>query len=61
MGCACKDKNRQQYEVVTPAGKVVFTSASKPTADAVSKRYAGSIVRDKGKPDPNPTGDASPT
>lgn len=31
------------------AGKVVFTSGSKPTADAVSKRYPGSTVREKAK------------
>ncbi|HSA48637.1 MAG TPA: hypothetical protein VLH10_00795 [Yinghuangia sp.] len=36
---------------MTEAGKVVFTSASKPTADAVSKRYTGSTVREKGSPE----------
>jgi hypothetical protein len=46
MGCACK-KNREQYEVVSSAGKVVFTTVSKPTATAVSGRYADSIVRNK--------------
>lgn len=49
MACACQSK-RQQYEVVTTAGKVVFTSASKPTAETVAKRYPNSEVREKAKP-----------
>ncbi|QKW06938.1 hypothetical protein HUT18_11570 [Streptomyces sp. NA04227] len=49
MPCACKGK-REQFEVVTEAGKVVFTSGSQPTANAVSKRYKGSSVRPKAKP-----------
>ncbi|MDN3056854.1 hypothetical protein PH213_20330 [Streptomyces sp. SRF1] len=48
MPCACQNK-RQQYEVVTEAGKVVFTSGSKPTAETVARRYAGSTVREKAK------------
>ncbi|MEU8870447.1 hypothetical protein AB0D24_04640 [Streptomyces javensis] len=48
MPCACQNK-RQQYEVVTEAGKVVFTSSSKPTAEAVARRYTGSTVREKTK------------
>jgi len=48
MPCACQSK-RQQFEVVTEAGKVVFTSSSKPTADTVAKRYPGSSVREKAK------------
>lgn len=49
MACACQSK-RQQWEVVTKAGKVVFTSSSKPTAVTVSKRYPDSDVREKAKP-----------
>ncbi|MEW2633347.1 hypothetical protein AB0903_17245 [Streptomyces sp. NPDC048389] len=48
MPCACQ-KNRQQWEVVASTGKVVFTSASKPTADTVAKRYPDSTVREKDK------------
>jgi hypothetical protein len=48
MGCNCGSKNRKQYEVVTDAGKVVYTSASKPSADGVARRYEGSTVREKG-------------
>ena len=46
MPCSCQGK-REQYEVVTAAGKVVFTSGSKPTAQAVSRRYPESTVREK--------------
>ena len=35
MPCSCQSK-RQQFEVLQN-GKVVFTSASKPTAEAVAK------------------------
>ncbi|MFF0395195.1 hypothetical protein ACFYSJ_05320 [Streptomyces sp. NPDC005248] len=49
MACACNKKNRETHEVVTEAGKVVFTSSSKPTAEAVSKRYPNSKVRTKPK------------
>lgn len=50
MGCACNQK-RQQFEVVGQggAGKVLFSSGSKATADAVAKRYPGSTVRTKGE------------
>lgn len=48
MPCNCQSK-KQQWEVVTAAGKVVFTSSSKPTADTVSKRYPNSTVREKEK------------
>ncbi|MEU5834483.1 hypothetical protein ABZ820_12535 [Streptomyces diacarni] len=48
MPCSCQSK-RQQWEVVTKAGKVVFTSASKPTAATVAKRYPESEVREKAK------------
>lgn len=48
MPCSC-NKGRQQFEVVAESGKVVFTSASKPTADTVAKRYPNSTVREKGK------------
>ncbi|QEV03778.1 hypothetical protein CP971_05600 [Streptomyces viridifaciens] len=48
-GCACQ-QGRQQFEVVADggAGKVLFASSSKPTAETVSKRYPGSVVREKG-------------
>jgi hypothetical protein len=48
MACSC-NKNRTQYEVVADGGngKVLYTSGSKHTADAVGKRYAGSIVREQ--------------
>ncbi|MGW3736662.1 hypothetical protein [Streptomyces sp. NPDC005148] len=49
MACSCNKKNRETHEVVTEAGKVVFTSSSKPTADAVAKRYPNSEVRTKPK------------
>ncbi|MFP3118142.1 hypothetical protein [Streptomyces sp. Iso 434] len=49
MACSCQSK-RQKFEVVTKEGKVAFTSASKPTAQAVAKRYPGSTVRDAAKP-----------
>ncbi|MEU5417471.1 hypothetical protein [Streptomyces clavifer] len=48
MPCSCQSK-RQQYEVVTAAGKVVFTSANKATADTIAKRYENSEVREKAK------------
>lgn len=51
MACACQ-KNKQQYEVVASTGKVVFTSASRPTADTVARRYEGSTVREKAKAAP---------
>lgn len=44
MGCACGNKNKTTYKVTTPEGKVVYSSSSKPTADAVAKRYPGSTV-----------------
>jgi len=46
MACACNKGKKKQYEV-THKGKVVFTTPSRPTADAVSKRYVGSVVREK--------------
>ncbi|MFJ6014468.1 hypothetical protein [Streptomyces sp. NPDC092952] len=50
MGCSCA-KKRQQYEVVADGGngKVLYSSVSKATSDAVSRRYEGSIVREKEK------------
>ncbi|MFE4329631.1 hypothetical protein ACFRQM_09265 [Streptomyces sp. NPDC056831] len=55
MACACQ-KNRKQFEVVTEAGKVVFTSTIRSTADNVAKRYPGSTVREKPKPGTATTG-----
>ncbi|MFJ8695493.1 hypothetical protein [Streptomyces roseolilacinus] len=48
MGCSCGHK-RRLWEVVADggSGKVLFTG-SKATADAVSKRYGNSVVREKG-------------
>ena len=56
MGCACQgNKNKTKWEVVTTTEdpktkvkkeKVVFSSHSKPTAEAVRKRYAGSTLRE---------------
>ncbi|WP_219515576.1 hypothetical protein [Nonomuraea ceibae] len=46
MGCGCS-KARQQFEVVSADGKVVYNSTSKPTAEAVAKRYDGATVRPK--------------
>ncbi|MFJ7586965.1 hypothetical protein ACIQZO_06135 [Streptomyces sp. NPDC097617] len=53
MACAC-NSTRKQFEVVADggSGKVLFTSGSEPTAQAVSKRYENSIVREKPKPEP---------
>lgn len=48
MGCGCK-KGRQQFEVVTADGKVVYTSTSEATAKSVGRRYEGSTVRPKGQ------------
>ena len=49
MACSCQGK-KQQFEVVSSAGKVLFTTGSKATAEAVSRRYEGSEVRERGKP-----------
>ncbi|MET9321991.1 hypothetical protein ABZX75_17620 [Streptomyces sp. NPDC003038] len=48
MPCSC-NKKREQFEVVADGGqgKVLFSSSSQPTCEAVAKRYAGSIVRPK--------------
>ncbi|MFZ3595045.1 hypothetical protein [Streptomyces sp. BH104] len=48
MGCGC-NKKRDQYQVISAAGKVLFTSGSQPTAKAVSRRYPGSevVMKDK--------------
>ncbi|CAL9537557.1 hypothetical protein [Streptomyces althioticus] len=55
MGCACQGKNKTKWEVVTTVEdpktstvkeRVVFSSTSKPTAEAVGKRYAGSTLRE---------------
>ncbi|MEC3995165.1 hypothetical protein VSR01_17145 [Actinacidiphila sp. DG2A-62] len=46
MGCACGNKNKTTYKVTTPEGKVVYSSTSKPTAEAVAKRYKDSTVEE---------------
>lgn len=53
MPCSCNKKGTAGagFEVITPNGKVVYTSTSKPTAQAVSKRYAGSRVEPAGTAD----------
>ncbi len=57
MPCGCKGQaaqGRPTYQVVATSGKVVFTSPSKPTAEAVGRRYPNSEVRtvDAKKPVP---------
>jgi hypothetical protein len=47
MACACA-KNRIQYQVIVPGGRVAYTSTSKQTADAVAKKYPGSEVKATG-------------
>ncbi|GAA2946088.1 MULTISPECIES: hypothetical protein [Streptomyces] len=49
MACGCQ-KNRKQFEVVSSAGKVVYTGSSEPVAKGVAKRYPDSTVREKAKP-----------
>ncbi|MFD3848177.1 hypothetical protein ACFWVB_20090 [Streptomyces microflavus] len=65
MPCApCNKRKNQQFEVVGQdgTGKVLFTSGSKATADAVAKRYPGSSVRTKGEaPAAKPIVPAIPT
>jgi hypothetical protein len=48
MGCSCAGK-RAQFEVVADGGngRVLFTG-TQATAQAVSRRYDGSVVREKG-------------
>lgn len=48
MGCNC-GKNRQQWQVVTTAGKVAYTGSVKSVVDNVAKRYPGSTVKPVGK------------
>ncbi|MGW5925245.1 hypothetical protein ACWF2L_03225 [Streptomyces anulatus] len=55
MACACNKRNQQRWEVVTAEGKSVFNSASKPTAQTVSRRYPNSEVREIPKTDPRAT------
>ncbi|MFF7211657.1 hypothetical protein ACFZAU_14160 [Streptomyces sp. NPDC008238] len=51
---------KQQFEVVTPNGKVVFTTGNKATAEAVGKRHQGSEVREKGKTPADGTAEKEP-
>lgn len=51
MPCGCQNKGtagRPMFEVVAQSGKVVFSSPSRPTADAVGRRYPNSSVRPAG-------------
>ncbi|MCX4550598.1 MULTISPECIES: hypothetical protein [unclassified Streptomyces] len=55
MACSCS-KKRQQWEVVAAGGKgkVLYSSVSKATSEAVARRYKDSqdaIVREKPKED----------
>lgn len=50
MACACA-KNRQQWEVINAEGRLMYTG-NQSTANQVSQRYKGSIVREKGKTAP---------
>lgn len=58
MGCSC-NKGRKQFEVVADggAGRVLFTATVEATAQTVSKRYPGSIVRVQGETTPPATAD----
>lgn len=47
MPCACKNKGAK-FEVIASNGRSVYQSSSKPSADAVAKRYPGSEVREIG-------------
>lgn len=48
MACSKCGGNRAGFEVVAANGNVVYSSTSEATALAVSKRYPGSEVRNKG-------------
>lgn len=52
MACSCKGK-RQQFEVVSPDGEVLFKSGAESTARAFSRRpnCKGCTVRPKAKPE----------
>lgn len=45
MACGCKKDKR--FEVVAASGSVIYSTDNKPTADAVSRRYPGSSVKEK--------------
>lgn len=52
MPCSCQGKGaaaRQGFDVVAQSGKVVYSSPSKPTAEAVARRYPNSKVVPKGQ------------
>ncbi|CAL9610491.1 hypothetical protein SUDANB37_05652 [Streptomyces sp. enrichment culture] len=53
MACGC-GRRRQEWEVVTPAGEVVFTSRDRSTAETVARHYPGSTVREKLPSHPDP-------
>ncbi|WP_399879979.1 hypothetical protein ACGH7X_00090 [Streptomyces sp. BBFR51] len=49
MGCNCQKGNKTKWEVVVTNGdkeKVMYSSTSKPTAEAVGKRYPRSVLRE---------------
>lgn len=51
MPCSCQGKGaaRDTFDVVAKSGKVVYSSPSKATADAVGRRYPESQVVPRGK------------
>lgn len=56
MPCACQGKSAAArdtfdvvFDVVAKSGKVVYSSPSRPTADAVARRYPESQVVARGK------------
>ena len=53
MPCACQGGKgaaaRDTFDVVAQSGRVVYSSPSKPTAEAVARRYPNSKVVPKGK------------
>lgn len=54
MPCSCQGGKggaaRDTFDVVAKSGKVVYSSPSKPTADAVGRRYPESKVVLRPKP-----------
>lgn len=49
MACACKGKNRKQWEVVLPSGRVVSKHSVESAARAVAAKYPGSTLRKQSK------------
>lgn len=53
MPCSCQGGKgaaaRDTFDVVAQSGKTVYSSPSKPTAEAVARRYPNSKVVPRGK------------